>query len=261
LPETGEPIPRRPGFTPDEDHPWIGDPWGEGNDMESARLVRWAMAMAIDRELLAETIYEGLARPAYTDIYSEPGDEIWKEEWRIPYNPDLARQYLADAGYPDGFSFTYYDTGLLAEAIAQMWTAIGLEVTIDTTVYDAMRPRFVDKTMNIPYPHGGQQTRGLDEAKGELLVPRVGTSRSVELPDDIWPLYYANQVELVGPEHREERLQNNIKMQDFLTETMLMAPVVYTPASLYVVNAGVEWEPHQADFAFFNSPETIVLNR
>ncbi|MEX0927733.1 MAG: ABC transporter substrate-binding protein [Dehalococcoidia bacterium] len=263
-PDTGDPLPRRPGFTPDSDHPWIGDPWGDGNSMESARLVRWAMSMAIDRELLNEIMFESLGTPAYTNIGSLPGDEAWKDEWLIPYDPDMARQHLAEAGYPDGFSFRFYaGTSPLAEPIGQMWSAIGLDITIDSTGYEALRPSRVEKSMNSIYTCGppGEERRTLDEAKGGLLIPRLGVTCSVELPDDIWPLYFANNDELLGPEHREERVQNNIKLQDFLSNWMLGAPVVYSPASLYIVNEGVEWYPHQADFAFFNSPETIVLHR
>jgi ABC-type transport system substrate-binding protein len=260
-PDTGEAIERRPGFTPDADHPWIGDPFGDGNDMESARLVRWAMAHAIDRQLLVDAFLEGLGSTRYTEIKTSQGDAVWKDEWYIRYDPDTARKYLADAGYPDGFDVTLWESDVqIDDAIAQMWTEIGLNVTLDTTVYDALRPKFVDKTMNFPYPHGGKQPRTVDGSYGELLVPTRGTSRSVELPDDIAALYFENLQELGGPEYLAERLANNVALQDYLTHWMIMAPTVSTPGKLYIINKGVEWHPHQADFAFFNSPETIDVS-
>ena len=79
--------------------------------MENARKVRWAIAMAIDRELLVETVMDGLGRPAYTD--GLPDSEFSKDQpgglWHIPYDPELAKQYLAEAGYPDGFDMQLWD--------------------------------------------------------------------------------------------------------------------------------------------------------
>lgn len=95
--------------------------------------VRWAMSYAIDREALAQTIWGGRAQPAnsiVTDLTIG-----WKPLPPIPYDPEKAKQLLAEAGYPDGFSmkdpFITYRGCETAEAIfaalASGWKEIGID--------------------------------------------------------------------------------------------------------------------------------------
>ncbi len=70
-------------------------------------LVRKAFASAIDRESLIKYILKGGESPAQTFI--SPGipgyvDGV-KEGIGYPYNPEAAKKYLAEAGYPDGKGF------------------------------------------------------------------------------------------------------------------------------------------------------------
>ena len=58
----GQPITPRPGFMPDDEHPWIGDP-DDPARMESARLVRHALSRAIGRELIVEEVLLGNGFP------------------------------------------------------------------------------------------------------------------------------------------------------------------------------------------------------
>jgi len=92
--------------------------------------VREALEYAVDRPAIAKTLgfgkYEALTQivPSASPAYNNPR----------PYNPEKAKQLLAEAGYPNGF-----DTKLLAlefnrnEAVAvqSYLTAVGIRVTID----------------------------------------------------------------------------------------------------------------------------------
>ncbi len=56
----------------------------------------------------------------------------------IPYDLDQARRLLAEAGYPDGFGLTlhgpnnrYVNDSKILEAIAQMWTRIGVRTAVE----------------------------------------------------------------------------------------------------------------------------------
>lgn len=65
--------------------------------------VRRAISMAIDREAIVEAFYPPGAVPAATQL----PPSLWGYNPDIPvveYNPDRARELLAEAGYPDGFS-------------------------------------------------------------------------------------------------------------------------------------------------------------
>ncbi|MDP3061954.1 MAG: ABC transporter substrate-binding protein [Chloroflexota bacterium] len=136
------------------DRPWIGNPWGDKapytdtdnpagmSDMEQARLVRWAIEYAIDRDSIVKKLFGGLATPIYSEYMGPeyPGwdanrttskakvDAILKEQgldkipeynvaspydgtawpWKVPYDLKKAEELLDKAGYPkkaDGTRF------------------------------------------------------------------------------------------------------------------------------------------------------------
>ena len=110
--------------------------------------VRRAMSMAINRDIIANVINAGDATPygpipwaigGYTDIADYNIANLG--EW-YQYNPERAKQLLAEAGYADGFEveiewgelsgFTFGDTAVLLE---KMWEDIGLDVTIKQSEY------------------------------------------------------------------------------------------------------------------------------
>ncbi len=67
--------------------------------------VRKALAMAIDRETLANTVLQGVVKPAYQ--FLPPGmlgydGQVGTE---LKFNPEEAKKLLADAGFPDGKGF------------------------------------------------------------------------------------------------------------------------------------------------------------
>ena len=96
--------------------------------------VRQALVLGIDRESIVKDLHPG-ARPT-SQMFPEdaPGfDAALDTEWA--YNPDKAKQLLAEAGYPDGFSFDIVvlgqpDTDQLA--IQKQWAAIGVQMNFVT---------------------------------------------------------------------------------------------------------------------------------
>ena len=137
-----------------EDHAHLGCPWGDKcpyedtnnpdgiSDMEQARLVRWALGMAIDREGIVEVLQGGLGTPIYLELmgpkfpgwdpdrtvnqatingyHEKYGNDLlgdgtdWIEydvpaaepdyewPWEIPLDLDEAGRLLDLAGYPVG---------------------------------------------------------------------------------------------------------------------------------------------------------------
>jgi len=66
--------------------------------------VRQAISYAIDREAIVGARGFGLMTPAFQYIPEEwPGVHL-PPEYNLSYNPDRARELLAEAGFPDGFS-------------------------------------------------------------------------------------------------------------------------------------------------------------
>ncbi len=157
IPENGEAV-TRDSLMPDDDHPWIGDPNDAARD-ESARKVRQALSMAIDRELINDTILAGYGGPIYGGHGQVPihqNHPEFKDRWVIPYDVDAAKALLAEAGYPDGFSVPDYfcpvdigTNGEVCQAVAGMWKdLLNIEVQLDTSAYTARRPTMVGRTIN-----------------------------------------------------------------------------------------------------------------
>ncbi len=101
------------------------------------RRVRLALSKAINRSAIAERVMEGLALPAANVVSPSVfgHDPAVKPE---PYDPEGARRLLAEAGYRDGFRVTiatpnnrYINDEQVAQAVAQMFSRIGIETRVD----------------------------------------------------------------------------------------------------------------------------------
>ncbi len=108
-------------------------------------LVRKAFSAATNREGLIRDVLKGFQRPALT--FTSPGVfgyvDGYAEGVGIPYNPTLARQYLALAGYPNGDGLPpitlWFNTSTghqaIAEYIRDSWSA-ALGVTVNLQSLD-----------------------------------------------------------------------------------------------------------------------------
>lgn len=95
--------------------------------------VRLALWLAIDKDLLVEAVLKGQGEP--TDTLLNPHVFGRLDERANEYDPERAKQLLAEAGYPDGFEFSLltYDGELIPQigvAIQGMWSEIGVNAEI-----------------------------------------------------------------------------------------------------------------------------------
>jgi oligopeptide transport system substrate-binding protein len=104
--------------------------------------VREALAIAIDRERLAQDEMGGATEPAkkfLPELKTESSRVVVSKEELLEQDPERARALLAAAGYPDGAGFPVIrllinrneQQRLIANSIAQMWRTI---LNIDTEV-------------------------------------------------------------------------------------------------------------------------------
>ncbi|WP_371515904.1 ABC transporter substrate-binding protein [Kitasatospora sp. NBC_01300] len=155
-------------------------------------LVRRAANFAIDRKAIAEKLLHGTADPAYqtapraTAAYDPAGDAY-------SYDPAKARQLLAEAGVPNGFSTSVtVPTGgsgnllpvPIAEALQRDLAAVGIKVELRTT----------DWTTLIGAEAKGQVALGSDAVaqsttlfQSEALLPLFIGSKS-----PFWTGHYTN---------------------------------------------------------------------
>ena len=279
---TGDPLPAAGTFV--HDIQWIGNPFTPEDsnnpagidDPEQARLVRQALAVAIDRDLVVETILGGIGNPVYVE-YFDPKDSNWQDKWKVPYDPDLANQYLDQAGYPrnssgNRFAMALYTgpelggglgiAGEIADATAGFWQELGVEVQVLKYAYAIFRPSVVGRTNTIPWLTScgeGRDGNPWDWPKGVQMSSRSrgGFSCGFETP------FVAEQYGMAAanPDKLERiRLMNGVA--DFLHEQALNPGVVSVPLSIvYNPNSIAEWKMRPDWRSAWNAPEYIKLAR
>lgn len=99
--------------------------------------VRRALAYSINREELTKHVLKAGQKPAYH--FTPPNAGGYTARARLPYDPALARQLLAAAGYPEGKGFPKLELlfnsseahHTIASTIQQMWKqALGIDIRL-----------------------------------------------------------------------------------------------------------------------------------
>ena len=119
----GQVLPSRNVFDPTV--PWVGDP-NDPVSQERALKVRKALALAVDKQAIIDSVFYGEAKPLTYPFYS-PHLEYLPKLPPYPYNPEEARRLLAEAGYTNGFSREI-------EMLLQPWPGRAEMVDVDEAV-------------------------------------------------------------------------------------------------------------------------------
>ena len=119
----------------------------------NARKVRRALSIAIDRQKLVNNLAFGEGEPWYVNYWTKSQIEQWgMDDLVIPYDPEMAKQLLDEAGYPDGFELDMVVTDrppgsdVVGQAVSTMWQIIGVEAVLKRLPYVAYRPTLVNRT-------------------------------------------------------------------------------------------------------------------
>ena len=114
--------------------------------------VRQAVSMAIDKEGMARELLRGTAAPSFSMVSKSSAafNPDWKDPY--PYNPEKAKQLLAEAGYPNGFKTIYEESTSgsgqmmpvqMAEWIQRDLAKIGVDVTLQTYEWNTYLGRWL----------------------------------------------------------------------------------------------------------------------
>jgi ABC-type transport system substrate-binding protein len=136
------------------DAPWVScDPTVGSAEWETARKVREALYIAVNRPAIVEAFVHGEATPLVMWGWGARQHLLpaGYQEWT--YDPDRSKELLKEAGYANGFDievnpFARGVPGELeaCEAVAGMWEAIGLNVTINRAGIAAVSAAIKDGT-------------------------------------------------------------------------------------------------------------------
>ena len=217
-------------------------------------LIRRALSYGINREALVRTVWEGTADVA-TSFYAAHmlGHQ---EQGPFVHDPDRARELLAEAGFPDGFAFTFttFETALnraFSEVLQNMWANIGITMSID----------IVDVATFTQMNNAGELTVALmtpniaisDPAIALILYPitrtislRHGNQHIQDLLDKGAMTY-----------DTEARIAIYQELQQFLFERLYTIPMAY-PTAAFGLRGNVEgftFDPSQVP-----NFRTVIIN-
>lgn len=107
-------------------------------------LVREALSYAIDRQLIIDTINAGSGQPA--DAIIAPGVFGYYSTGVREYDPEKAKELLAEAGYPDGFETSLWVNDNqsrieMCQAMQNMFQQIGVECSVEVIEFGSFISR------------------------------------------------------------------------------------------------------------------------
>jgi hypothetical protein len=142
-----------------------------------------------------------------------------------------------------------------AEAVAEMWRSqLGIDVKIDRAEYGARRPQTVDKTINVPFTHGINWIPGATSAR--YICAAAGHIVGFTLEQAVCETGLSNATE----RSLQQRIANNVEVQDYLSHQMLFIPMFHRSAVLFALSSNVtEWDPYNSQDVLPNRPESIVV--
>jgi len=170
----GQKLPTKATFI--HDLAWIGKPGDShgSDDLEQARMVRRALAIAIDRDLVNDTLVAGLGEVVHVEYFNASSPN-WDSKYEYPYDPDEAMAIILaqDADWQRGsagkdgplgasaFEVSVYAgpelggggsiTGEIADAVAGFWSDIGLTTFSLKFSYTTFRPTVVGRSNTHPW--------------------------------------------------------------------------------------------------------------
>ncbi len=125
------------GFPHQAENLKYGDDAGKANPFKDPR-VRAAVAHAINVDAILKTIMRGAAQPASQLVSSAMRGYSDANADRPTYDPELSKRLLAEAGYPDGFSFglkcpndRYLNDEAVCQGVVSMLAQVGIDAQLD----------------------------------------------------------------------------------------------------------------------------------
>ena len=224
-------------------------PENEGSPLSDVR-VRRALSLGINRQELIDAMFPGVGAtlpgpiraslnhmPDVTDALREKWSAWAEENYR--YDPDEAKRLLAEAGFPDGFTFEFWsvpDAGApylsdVVQVLAGYWREIGViaEVrNVSDDAYDSQRggrpePAFgvmATKASSLAKASAGENVASnhITDSSDRALIG----SPDEALMDQVWQEYLTS----VDPALQESTLD---MIFTIATRNWTQLPVVHVP--------------------------------
>jgi peptide/nickel transport system substrate-binding protein len=222
-----------------------------------SQLVRQAINYAIDKNAIVKSVLGGSAEVLNGQVINSTYSNYDSSLQPYPYDPAKAKQLLAQAGYPNGFSTTmsvptgsYLDGDLVSQAIQSQLKQVGINVKLDneplqTFIQQNLNAKTADPIRFVGYASYDTSTRG-------MLAYFASTSSTNDSKDPAFDPLYNTYRGATTPAAATQAA--NAVLQEMYT----FAPVafLYSQPLTYAVSKTVSWVPRPDDWlrAFDMSP-------
>ncbi len=199
--------------------------------------VRQAVNHAINREALVDNLLKGKSKVVWTACFpSQFGCEQDVAEY--PYDPEKAKQLLAEAGYPDGFTteFYAYRDRDYAEAIASYLNAVGINIDFKMLQYSALRELNMKGEVPISFQTWGSYS--INDASA--MVSQFFKHGSLDTTRDDQVLEWLNVAD--SSNDPDKRVEYYAKALQRIAEQAYWAPM-FSYNTNYVMSKEVEYTP------------------
>ncbi len=263
---TGDPLDTAAVYM--RDVPWVGNPT-DAADVEEAKLVRNALARAINRAEINEFILNGIGFEAHLNQFSVKNAN-WNSDWEYPYDPEAAGDMLDEAGHAKKGNGTRFEMPLyapnpggfqeIADAVAGYWEALGISTSVQKYAYSVYRPTIVARSTTLPWITAcddGKSTWPWEWPKSQdhTSYTRGGFGCGLEIP-----MVATTWRDVAAEPDMQKKIQMNNELAAYLFDEAVSFGVVGVPAPItFNPNKIAAWPMDPSLFATWNNPEDIVL--
>ncbi|WP_370049637.1 MULTISPECIES: ABC transporter substrate-binding protein [Salipiger] len=200
-------------------------------------LVRKAVNHAINRQELVDALLQGSSKVVYTPCFPSQFGCI-QDVTEYEYDPEKAKELLAEAGYPDGFSteFYAYRDRQYAEAIASYLNAVGIDTDFKMLQYSALRELNMDGEVPLSFQTWGSYS--INDASA--MVSQFFKHGSLDSTRDEEVLEWLNVAD--SSTDPDERIEYYTKAIQKIADEAFWAPM-FTYNTNYVFSQDVSYTP------------------
>jgi peptide/nickel transport system substrate-binding protein len=142
--------------------------------------VRQAMNYAVDVQAITDSLMQGYTKP-YDGVLTSPNNDPTVQAYA--YDPDRAKQLLAEAGYADGFDLVidspngrYVKDTEVAQIVAKYLNDVGIRATVQTHEWATYSTRLREGNINGMYLLGNGGFPSSFEELSTIFDPRKNPS-------------------------------------------------------------------------------------
>ena len=213
-------------------------------------LVRKALTLSVDRKTIVENVTRGNETAASGYVYASM--KGYQSPGNIHFDPERARQLLADAGYPDGKGFPKVDIlintqeahKIIAEAIQAMWKEY---LNIDVGLLNQEWKVYLDNQKNLNYEIS--RSGWIGDYMDPITFLQIFTSDSGNNQTGWGNPRYDELLKLANTTgNQEERLKMMQEMENILLDELPIAPIYWYTRKYLLSPLVKDWNPKLLDF-------------